>query len=71
MNPEQAYEELIRRSREDTVLSSCLDLLDWDEEVYMPRGGVKNRAEQMALLAGIAHDRETDPRYEELLNAIE
>ena len=71
MNPEQAYEELIRRSREDTVLSSCLDLLDWDEEVYMPHGGVKNRAEQMALLAGIAHDRETDPRYEELLNAIE
>jgi carboxypeptidase Taq len=71
VNPEQAYEELIRRSREDTLLSSCLELLEWDEEVCMPRGGVKHRAEQMALMAGLAHDRETDPRYDELLSAIE
>jgi carboxypeptidase Taq len=71
LNPEQAYEELIRRSRDDALLSSCLELLDWDEEVYMPRGGVEHRADQMALLAGIAHDRETDPRYDELLTTIE
>jgi carboxypeptidase Taq len=71
LSPEQAYDELVRRSREDTLLSSCLELLDWDEEVYMPRGGVEHRAEQMALLAGIAHDRETDPRYDELLTTLE
>jgi carboxypeptidase Taq len=71
VNPEQAYEELVLRSREDALLSSCLELLDWDEEVYMPRGGVKNRAEQMSFLAGIAHDRETNPRYDELLRTLE
>jgi carboxypeptidase Taq len=71
VNPEQAYVELIRLSREETLLSSCLDVLQWDEEVCMPRGGVEHRAEQMALLAGLAHDRGTNPRYDELLGAIE
>jgi carboxypeptidase Taq len=71
VNPDQAYTELVRLSRDETVLSSCLDLLEWDEEVYMPRGGVENRAEQMALVAGLVHDRGADPRYDELLSCIE
>jgi carboxypeptidase Taq len=71
MNPEQAYAELVRLSREESVLSSCVDLLDWDQETYMPPAGTKHRSEQMALLAGLVHDRATDPRYEELLSAVE
>src|SRR5215204_6482850 len=71
VNPDQAYAELMRLSRDETVLSSCLDVLQWDEEVCMPRGGVGHRAEQMALLAGLAHDRGTNQRYDELLGAIE
>src|SRR6476469_9605991 len=71
MTPEQAYEEMIRLSREEAVLESCLELLEWDEEVCMPRNAVEHRSEQRALLAGLVHDREADPRYEELLNAIE
>lgn len=71
MNAEQAYAELLRVSREETILSSCLDLLEWDAEVSMPSGGVEHRAEQSALLAGIVHDRSTDPRYDELLRVVE
>jgi carboxypeptidase Taq len=71
VNPDQAYTELVRLSRDETVLSSCRDLLQWDEEVCMPRGGVEHRAEQMALLAGLVHDRGTDPRYDELLSVVE
>jgi carboxypeptidase Taq len=71
VDPDQAYQELVRLSREETVLSSCLDLLEWDEEVCMPRGGVQHRAEQSALLAGLVHDRGTDPRYDELLSTVE
>lgn len=71
MNPDQAYLELVRLSRDEALLSSCLDLLEWDEEVCMPRGGVEHRAEQMALLAGLVHDRGTDPRYDELLGTAE
>ncbi len=71
MNPDQAYVELVRLSRGETVLTSCLELLEWDEEVCMPRGGGEHRAEQMALLAGLVHDRGTDPRYDELLSSVE
>ncbi|HUQ19725.1 MAG TPA: carboxypeptidase M32 [Gemmatimonadaceae bacterium] len=71
MTPENAYAELVRLSREESVLSSCVDLLDWDQEIYMPRDGVEHRSEQTALLAGIVHDRATNPRYGELLDALE
>jgi carboxypeptidase Taq len=71
MRGEQAYQELIRRVREEGLLVSVEALLEWDEETYMPRGGVQNRSEQLALLAGLAHDRGADPRIGELLAAVE
>jgi carboxypeptidase Taq len=37
----------------------------------MPRGGVTHRGEQMALLAGLVHDRATDPRIGELLSDVD
>ena len=71
MRPQAAYDELIRLVREEAMLSSCVDLLEWDEETYLPRGGVEHRSEQLALLAGLLHDRGTDPRIGELLGDIE
>jgi carboxypeptidase Taq len=71
INPEQAYDELVRLSREETLLASCADLLEWDEEVFMPSRGVEHRAEQLAMLAGLSHDRGTNPRYDELLSTLE
>jgi carboxypeptidase Taq len=37
----------------------------------MPHAGVAHRAEQHALLAGLLHDRATDPRLGELIAALE
>jgi carboxypeptidase Taq len=71
MRGDQAYQELIRRVREEGLLVSVEALLEWDEETYMPRGGVQSRSEQLALLAGLVHDRGTDPRIAELLAAVE
>src|SRR5215208_6592251 len=71
MRTEEAYDELVRRMREQTLLSSCSELLGWDELTYMPAGGVGHRAEQMALLAGLYHEKATDPRVGELLAALE
>ena len=67
----EAYEELIRRARELGVLASCSSLLGWDEQTYMPHGGSAHRGNQMALLAGIQHERATDPRIGELLAIVE
>ncbi|HUF36268.1 MAG TPA: carboxypeptidase M32 [Gemmatimonadales bacterium] len=71
MHPTSAYDELIRLSREEAVLASAVDVLEWDEETVLPRAGVAHRSEQLALLAGLLHDRSTDPRVEELLAALE
>lgn len=71
MSVQNAYAELIRRVREETLLTSCEALLEWDEETYMPAGGVENRSEQLALLAGLLHERGTDPRICELLAELE
>src|SRR5689334_8833604 len=71
MDPRTAYDELIRRCREDAHLSSASVLLGWDEETYMPRAAAAYRGEQMAYLAGLLHARATDPRVGELLAAVE
>jgi carboxypeptidase Taq len=71
MDTQEAYAELIRRVREETLLTSCEALLEWDEETYMPPGGVENRSEQLALIAGLLHERGTDPRFGELLARVE
>jgi carboxypeptidase Taq len=45
-------------------------LLQWDQETYLPPAGVKERAEQLALLEGIAHDRLTAPENGRLLGEL-
>ncbi|MDX2036418.1 MAG: carboxypeptidase M32 [Isosphaeraceae bacterium] len=69
--PIEAYDELVRRSRERALLESCSALLGWDEQTYMPRGASEYRGEQLALLAGLAHDRAVDPVVADLLAAAE
>jgi carboxypeptidase Taq len=71
MQPREAYAELTRKVKEEAVLASCADVLGWDEETYLPRAGVAHRAKQLGLLAGLLHDRATDPRLGELLAAVE
>src|SRR4051794_10540743 len=71
MRAHEAYEELVRRMREQALLASCSELLAWDELTYLPPGGVEHRAGQMAVLAGLCHEKTTDPRVEELLAELE
>src|SRR5262249_42069657 len=71
MRPLIAYQELLRRSREQGLLDSCSGLLNWDEQTYMPRSGASHRAQQLALLAGMRHERATAPRIGELLSVLE
>jgi carboxypeptidase Taq len=67
----QAYEELIRRVKETTLLGSCASLLGWDQRTYMPPKGSAHRAEQVALLAGMVHQRATAPQIGEMLGELE
>jgi carboxypeptidase Taq len=71
MRARAAYDELVRWARHEALLASCAELIGWDEETYMPRGGVVHRGNQMALLAGLLHEQATGPRVGELLAAVE
>ena len=71
MSTQQAYGDLIGRWKELQLLESCAAVLGWDERTYMPRGGAAHRAEQHALLAGMAHERATAPEVGELLSRVE
>jgi carboxypeptidase Taq len=71
MRADKAYQELVQRVRDETLLTTIEALLEWDEETYMPSGGVANRSEQLAMIAGLLHERGTDPRLGELLHNLE
>jgi carboxypeptidase Taq len=52
------------------VLVSIEALCEWDERTYMPEAAGNYRADQITLLAGMLHDRRTDPRLGEWLAAL-
>ncbi|HUU27637.1 MAG TPA: carboxypeptidase M32 [archaeon] len=65
------YHRLIEHYKEAALLESCSSLLQWDQETFMPARGVGHRAEQMALMAALAHERLTAPEVGELLSLCE
>lgn len=67
MTPEQAYETLNQRMKEIALLGNTAGILGWDQEVYMPGAGAPYRAEQLSLLAGMCHQKFTDPQVGELI----
>ena len=48
-------------------LHSAASVLAWDRQTYMPEGGVRGRAEQLATLARVAHEMLVSPETGRLL----
>jgi hypothetical protein len=69
--PQGAYDELIRRSRQQSLLGPRTGASSWDKQTYMPSGGAAHRGGQMALLAKLHHDWATNPRVGELLAIVD
>ncbi|CAN5672809.1 thermostable carboxypeptidase 1 [soil metagenome] len=57
-----SYEQLVESLRSTEVLGSVASILSWDQETMLPRGGAELRAEQMAMMSSLVHERQTDPR---------
>lgn len=66
-----AYATLIERIKDINRLKLVEALLDWDQETYMPPGGVDARADQVALISGLVHERLTSNEVGTLLEAAE
>jgi carboxypeptidase Taq len=52
-------------------ISGALSLLSWDQETMMPAGGSGPRAQQLGTLARILHNKYTDQRLADLLEAAD
>ena len=66
----EVLERLLSISSEITALRNMEALLHWDQEVYMPPGGAEDRANQLAVLNRIIHQKETLPEIDEILDLI-
>lgn len=60
-------EPLTTRLLEIRRIQSAAAVLSWDQETYMPAGGGAARAEQIATLEGLAHQRLVSTELETLL----
>jgi carboxypeptidase Taq len=66
----QTYQKLIEHTKKAKLLDSCMQLLHWDMETYMPSGAAQARAEQVELIASLIHAEKTHPTYAHLLESL-
>jgi carboxypeptidase Taq len=64
------YEEFVTEVQSISDIAYSSAVLNWDQETYMPRGGAAHRARQLATLAGIVHEKGTDPKLGLLLDEL-
>jgi carboxypeptidase Taq len=67
---ETRFQELRTRLAEITDLGKASALLSWDQQVMMPPRGAAMRAEQLATLGRIAHERFTSPEIGRLIDEL-
>jgi carboxypeptidase Taq len=70
INNAAALERLRVLDRERMHLNRAAAVLQWDQETYLPSGGVENRAEQLAILEGLAHEKLISAEVGELLDRL-
>src|SRR5690349_8356890 len=70
LSAEEKYQQLCQHVRTTSLLTSIDSLLGWDERTQLPPAAGAYRAEQMTYLAGLLHDRQTDPKLGEWLSEL-
>ncbi|MEA2585718.1 MAG: carboxypeptidase Taq [Thermomicrobiales bacterium] len=67
---EESYNQLKQRLAEVKDLDAIAGLMGWDQQTMMPPRGAGVRAEQMATIARLSHERFTDDEIGRLLNDL-
>lgn len=67
----EEFGRLIEMDRERSLFSHIGSLLGWDQETYLPERGIEERAEQLALIEGLAHEKAVRPEIGDLLLELE
>ena len=68
MNPK--FNELLSRIHEISDLRSANAVLYWDQETNMPLGGARGRANQLATISRLSHEKFIDPAMGKLLEEL-
>ena len=68
--PVDCLERLRILDRERMHICRSAALLQWDQETYLPSGGIEERAEQLAVLEGLAHEKLVCGEVGELLDKL-
>ncbi|MBS0627025.1 MAG: carboxypeptidase M32 [Verrucomicrobia bacterium] len=63
-----AFKKLLKLSTKITTLQSIHQLLEWDQETYMPEGAIQSRSDQLQLLSEILHKQKTSSSYKKALS---
>ena len=66
-----AMNDLLAFQRQTEALAAVSQRLGWDQETVMPRGATEQRSEEMAAMEAVLHERRTDPRIGEWLDAAD
>jgi len=66
-----AFDKLSSLLREKHLYSTTASTLDWDQETFLPTGGIAHRADQLSLLSGKIHELGTNDDYRKALEAAE
>lgn len=66
-----AYATLLDHLKTTAALEQVGGILEWDQEVMMPRKGNAQRSEQSAALESAIHARKTDPRQADWFDSID
>ena len=67
----EAWSDLIAHMQRIETLSNIHALLQWDQQTGMPHRAGEARGEQSALLAGMVHELQVDPRIQGWLDAVD
>lgn len=61
---------LITLSEKASILKGIENILNWDQETYMPAGAANSRAVQLKHLAGLYHEAKTSSQYKKALSEL-
>ena len=64
------YQNILTLGKETRVLSSIQQLLEWDQETYMPKGGSDFRSEQLELISSKIHREKTSEPFKIALSKL-
>lgn len=71
MTKPNSYDTLLQKMGELAHLAAAQAVLSWDQETYMPDGAQEARAQQLATLSALIHQKFTAPEMGELLEDLQ